>query len=165
MRHAAPLIALALAGLLLAGCTPGPAVDAPSPVTATAAGQDLRVQVTVQPRTVRIGEPLHVSLIATNTSEDQPVTITSRTGALMLVTVWEHDNRTWQQVRQYPEAAIQVLSPWTLGPGESRTFEMTVPVEPGWPEAKRVRITAHLNGRPQLQPGVITTVLPRAPQE
>ncbi len=153
MKSAAALATAAIA-LGLAACAKPPT----SPNVGQAASGELSLKLTVDKTAVHIGDELHITLTAQNNGLS-PINITSRSGALMLVTLWEYDKvRGWVRVKQYPEASTFQLVPWRLKARSERTFESDIPVEQDWPTDRMLRLTAELNGQPQLRPYVMITV-------
>lgn len=124
----------------------------------------LEVSLDVPKRNFKPGETFRVKLTARNTTKD-PMRILATTGAPVYVRIWRHTGLGWEEVKRYPRAATMVMSPWTLEPHSVRSFVMQLTVEPDWPTAEALRITAELNGRREAAPGVtievFTTVQPR----
>lgn len=129
------------------------------PLTQRAAIGDLAATIGVDRGSVRVGESLTVRLTAENVGND-PIQINATSAALMRVTVWEYDGQRWQPTKRYPEVAAQVMTPWALAPKASREFATTIPVEPDWPVLQNVKITAELNGRPDVRPYVMVEARP-----
>lgn len=157
-RCIAALLLLAGLGLPL-GCTQAPE-PGPSPTVDVERQGDLALRLEVDRQQVRVGESLELTLTATNTGE-QPMRIEATSGAEVIVTIWRRQWNDWIRVKEYPEAAIQVLSPWTLGAESERTFTRSIPVQPDWPVLEQMRLTTELNGRPDVRPEVMITVQPR----
>lgn len=155
MRMAAFLALLAVA-TGAAGCgKPAPT----GPAISTASSGDLKTTLAIDREFARVGQTLHVTLMARNTGI-HTLQIEARTGAPMLVTIWKYDVlKGWQRIGQYPEAAIFQLTPWKLGPFAQRTFEMDVPVGQSWPTNENIRLSAELNGRPDARPYLLVKVL------
>ncbi|NQU76345.1 MAG: hypothetical protein HQ546_08555 [Planctomycetes bacterium] len=129
--------------------------------TGKAIGGDLSTTVMVDRRIARIGDKLDISLMAENTSSD-PIPVEADTTAPMLVTVWRYNMANgWQRAKVYPEVSITQRSAWVLQRHEKRKFFMTVPVEPDWPTLELLRITAELNGRPDVRPFVLIEISPQ----
>lgn len=154
---------LCAAGLLLtAGCSMWNSQPAePSgPLDNTVVVDNLSATLNVDKVHASVGESFAVSLTVRNTGQE-PIRINAPTGAKMLVTVWRYTPIGWERVKQYPESVIQVVSPWTLEPGQTRTFEMIVPVTPDWPQLESLRLTAEPNGRMDVRPAVMVDVAPQ----
>jgi hypothetical protein len=147
------LAASMLAAMVLAGCN-GDGSDKimTGPVNAVEA-DGLGATLTIPTRNYRIGDKVPASITVTNTT-DEPATIRATTGAPIYLHVERWTGLAWEPVLTFPEAAIMVMSPWTLKPGASRTFEMTLTVEPDWPTNEMLRLVAEVNGRPQLRPAL-----------
>ncbi len=151
---------LSVVAVLCAGCAapePQP-VDPGEPQMAEADGLQLKLEVS--DHEVAVGDKLKVTLTAVNT-HDEPINITSRTGALMLVHIWRETWAGWTTVKKYPEAATMAIVPWTLEAGEQREFDMDLTVGRDWPTAETIRLSAKLNGRPDVRPTVEIDVAPR----
>lgn len=147
-------------GVVLAGCAVNNGeLDDPD-VSRVAESDNLRLTLDVSERQVAIGDKLTVRLTARNTGSE-PIDITARSGALMLVRIWRETPVGWTTVKQYPEAAIMIIRPWTLEAGEQRQFDMALTVDKDWPTAETIRLTAELNGRDDVRAGVKIEVAPR----
>ncbi|MGC9455100.1 MAG: hypothetical protein ACP5HU_09580 [Phycisphaerae bacterium] len=146
--------------LLSAGCagSNGELDDPEAPRVAES--DNLRLTIDVSDRQVAVGDKLTVNLTAENIGSE-PVAITARSGAKMIVRIWEKTPAGWTTVKQYPEAAIMVLTPWALQAGEQKQFDMELQVDKDWPTAETIRLTAELNGRPELRAGAKIDVAPR----
>lgn len=118
----------------------------------------LEVRLQLAERHYLVGDQVKVTVEARNTG-GEPIRIPADTGARVLVKVYQHTGTGWEQVKRYPQAATMVMSPWTLEPGAAAgPFELVVPVEPDWPTNEILRLTAELNGRPDVAPGVAITI-------
>jgi len=130
------------------------------PVTAnanTVVSDGLAVNIELDKTALVVGEAVMVKLTARNMT-DQPIRIVSPTRSPHVIRVWRNTGLAWDKVKAYPEAAMMVVSPWTLDAGADRTFFVRVPVEPDWPTAELLRLTGEFNGRPDAAPGVAITV-------
>ena len=150
-------LTLLLAGSLVAltGCPPKQSFQ-----------QDIGTQVTKDGLTVELhlprrllvrGETVPVTVVARNLTKDEMV-IPATTGALVYVTLWRNTEVGWEQVKQYPESAAQVATPWRLAGTSAQSFPLNLRVAPDWPTGEPLRITAELNGRPEVAPGGIIQV-------
>ena len=138
------------AGLFLGGC---PKPDVKLPPNAAALG-GLVVTIEVSKEVVVRGDQVKVTVLARNDT-DEPMRIVARTGAPVYVRVWRKTFLGWEPVKRYPEAATMVMNPWTLAAESERKFELNLPVDPDWPSNESIRLTAELNGREEVSPGVI----------
>ncbi|MFP3936698.1 MAG: hypothetical protein ACLFVW_00060 [Phycisphaerae bacterium] len=161
MRKLATLLICVLAGgALLFGCAGNNGeLDDPE-VPRVTESDNLRLTLDVSDRQVAVGEKLKVRLTARNTGSE-PIKITARSGALMRVRIWQETPIGWTTVKQYPEAAIMVITPWTLEAGRQRQFDMGLTVDKDWPTAETIRLTAELNGRSDVRVGAKIEVAPR----
>jgi hypothetical protein len=107
---------------------------------------NLRLELEVSDHDLTVGDTFTVRATAGNTGRE-PVDITARSGALLIVRIWQETPVGWTTVKRYPEAAIMIIQTWTLAPGERRPFEMDLTVGKDWPTAETIRLTAELNGR------------------
>jgi hypothetical protein len=154
----APVSLIALAALAAGGCPKPDQFETDVPVNVKEGG-GLRVHVRLPGRYFRTGETIRVSLTATNTT-GKPVQIHSPTGAPVLVRITRRSLMGLEQVRVYPTSATSNILSWTLPAGESRPFDLIVPVEPDWPVNEILFISAELNGYSQIAPAVYVMVRP-----
>ena len=158
----ASLICLACVSLLMAaGCQPK--MDAPGSeqaVTKVAKGKAMDVSITLPRRQWTVGETMPVEVAAVNTT-GSPVDIASPTGAPVLVRIMRPSRMSFEQVHVYPVSATSNILNWTLPANGVRTFKLMVPVEPDWPVAEILYVSAELNGYPQYSPSVMITVEPQ----
>ncbi len=147
-----------------AGCNGSPVGTARPGQTVEMDG--LEISLEVPKRNLVGGERFNVLITARNKT-DEPMEISARSGAPVFVRVFRYTGLTWREVKHYPQAAIMVMSPWTLPARGQRTFAMNLTVEPDWPTGELLRITGELNGRDEVSPGVTVHVsLPaRSPGE
>jgi len=101
---------------------------------------------------------------AVNTT-GSPVEIQSPTGAPVLVRIMRASMASYEQVRVYPGSATANILNWTLPARATRTFKLMVPVEPDWPVAEVLYVSAELNGYPKYNPGLAVIVEPGAIQD
>jgi hypothetical protein len=139
-------VAVFLLAAVVAGCasTNGSNGDRTGP--AAAEKDHLRLELQVSDHELAVGDTFTVHATARNTGAE-PIGITARSGALLIVRIWQETPVGWTTVKRYPEAAIMVIQPWTLAPGEQRAFEMKLTVGKDWPTAETLRLSAELNGR------------------
>ena len=156
MRISAACLLLTTA--MLVGCA-GSGADL-RPVN-TVEVDGLSVSVEILKRDFNIGETFVATVTAENRTK-MPIEIIARTGAPVYMRLWRHTGLTWQEVKRYPEAATMVMSPWTLAPGDRRVFARQLVVEPDWPTAELLRLTAELNGRDEVAPALVIEVHPSA---
>lgn len=157
---------LAIASLVLpavvGGCAYRSGFDVDR-VENVASNDGLSVAIKLPRRHLRIGEDLRVTVTATN-GTGKAITLDSPTGAPVLIRVIRKTMLAGEDIRFYPRSATPNIHSWTLPAGESRTFEPIVPVEPDWPVAEILYISAELNGYPKVAPAVHVTVeMPKGP--
>lgn len=143
---------------MLAGC------EAPKPPPAACPGIDnsgcdgpLTVTLKTAQRNVVRGDTLCVNVVISNTDKKECVAITATTGAPVYVKLYRKTAVGWEEVHRYPENAAQIVTTWTLGPLESRSFPMNLKVEPDWPTNEPLRLEVVVNGRPKLTAGGFIT--------
>lgn len=147
-----------LAALIPIGCNAAK-VDLSSE-SAEAGGLAVRIEA---PKTTFLrGEEFKVAVVARNTTQ-KPMRIDAVTGAPVYLRIWRYTGLGWEQVKRYPQVATMVMNPWTLEPRSERRFELNLVVEPDWPTNEALRLTAELNGRGDVVPGILIAVVPRAP--
>ncbi|MFB3892135.1 MAG: hypothetical protein ACE15C_08950 [Phycisphaerae bacterium] len=152
---------LPLACLILAGCTeikPAPIVGQGN----TVKSKDLAVRVEVPAKVFYVGQRFTVKVTATNLT-DSPLTITARRGAPVYVHLSRFTGLFEEEFQTYPEAALMVMSQWTLAPHEAKTFPLDLVVAPDWPRGEPLHLTAEINGRPDLRPMVVITIASNPP--
>ena len=120
----------------------------------------LRVSVEMPKRQYDVGEQFTVVITAKNLT-DSPIVISSPTSAMTFIKLWRYDGIVWEEFKRYPVASTVVVRKWTLPAGGKRQFFMNLIVEPDWPTAEILRLTAELNGRPEAAPALAFDVLPR----
>lgn len=155
-----PISLLSVLVLLLAGCTlfePRPEIEAPIGPVSSDSADGLTVQLEVAGDQLTTGERFDVKVTAINLS-NAPITIPSRSGALVYVRLFRHTGLYWQEVKRYPQAETTIMSPWTLQANSRRTFEMQLTVEPDWPTGEPLLMTAELNGRKDVAPSLTLNV-------
>jgi hypothetical protein len=139
-------------------------MDAPGMASQAAAnvvkGKAMNVSISLPRRQWKVGETIAVEVVAVNTT-GSPVDIASPTGAPVLVRIMRPSRMSFEQVHVYPTGATSNILNWTLPARGSRTFKLMVPVEPDWPVAEALYVSAELNGYPQYSPSVAITVEPR----
>jgi hypothetical protein len=139
-------------------------MDAPGMASQAAAnvvkGKAMNVSISLPRRQWKVGETIAVEVVAVNTT-GSPVDIASPTGAPVLVRIMRPSRMSFEQVRVYPASATSNILNWTLPARGSRTFKLMVPVEPDWPVAEALYVSAELNGYPQYSPSVAITIEPR----
>ena len=148
---AAVAVMLSLLPATLSGCPQRPeepssgqrAARAHLQETAQAGG--LAVALALPKRVFTIGETATVTITARNLT-DKPIRIVAPTRTYCVVGVLRHTGLTWEQVKEYPPSAMRIQTPWVLPAGGRRTFRQSIPVEPDWPTALALRMTARLNG-------------------
>lgn len=153
-------LAVAAAGaLLLAGCNwmdrNRPVAARPEVSSDEHAG--VRVELRLPKRLYETGEPVDAEIAVTNTTK-QPITIVARTGAPVYLNVKRHTDIGWEQVKEYPQAATMVITPWTLEGGQTRRFELSPTIRPDWPTNEPLRVEAEVNGWSKASPAIVVTV-------
>jgi hypothetical protein len=112
----------------------------------------LSVTVDTPQRNVVRGQSLQVTVTAKNTS-DKPIEIVAANGAPVIVTLARKTSAGWETVKTFPENATQVTQKWTLQPKAERKFPLTLPLSADLPTGEPLRLTAKVNGRPDVAPG------------
>ncbi len=159
----ASLICLACVSLLtVAGCQPEMDMSGAASQAATKVvkGKAMDVSIRLPKREWTVGDTIPVDVAAVNTT-GAPVDIASPTGAPVLVRIMRPSKMSFEQVHVYPTAATSNILNWTLPAKGTRTFKLMIPVEPDWPVAEILYISAELNGYPQHSPSVAITVQQR----
>ncbi len=146
----APLVALA-------GCPFKKGQPTAQGILQSESKDGLEVELRVPRRDLVRGETVPVTVIVRNQTKNELV-IPAQTGALVYISLWRKTDGSWEQFKRYPEMATQVLSPWRLAPKAEQSFSLPLPVAPDWPTGEPLRITAELNGRPEVAPGGIIEV-------
>lgn len=143
---------------ILSGCPAPP--DRTGPAVNTVERDGLEVSLSVPKRTFRVGESFRATVTARNTTGD-PIHIVARSGAKVHIRVQRHGEFGWEEVLEYPQAAVMMINPWTLPGRKAETFTLNLKVEPNWPTGEPLRLVAVLNGREAVSPGVVIRVEPR----
>lgn len=119
------------------------------------------LQYTIATSTQRpsIGQTIDVTLTATNIS-DQPITIPAEGRAPAYIYVCRYNGASWETSEKYPQAQVVLMNPWQIEPGQTKTFVLTIPVEPDWPTAETLMIVGELNGLPYQQAATPLRVFP-----
>lgn len=146
------LLALGIVG----GCAQRSELDVDRPEN-VAKGDGLVVKISLPKRDLEIGQDLRVTVTAINTT-DKPITLHSPSGAPVLVRVVRRGLLGSEDVRFYPRSAMSNIHSWVLPVGRRRTFDLIVPVEPDWPVAEILYVSAELNGYPKVAPSVFVIV-------
>jgi len=150
-------VLLLAAMLLLATCAkPTAAPVAAAPANAVTAG-NLRVSVELPRRDFVVGESFSVTVTAVNLGQSA-ITIPAESRAQVFVDISRRTPLGWEELLRYPPAPAVVMCPWTLGPGQQRSFTLNLTVEPHWPTNELLYLSAELNGRPDAAPGIAITV-------
>jgi hypothetical protein len=147
---------IVLSLLVLGGC-PSEQMDQASGLTNTATKDGLSVRLELPMRNLYWGQSVTATVVATNTS-GRAITVQRPTQAPVLVKVWRHTVAGLEEVKRLPAASVMVAGTWKLEPGASRTFTLELPVERDWPTGEPLRITAELNGRPDVMAGGVIQV-------
>jgi hypothetical protein len=148
---------------VLAGCqTPKPPVANPGIDNSQSEGP-LTVTLKTAVRNVVRGDTMGVTVVVRNTDKKESVPATATTGAPVYVKLYRKTAVGWEEVHRYPENVTQIVTTWTLGPLESRSFPMNLKVEPDWPTNEPLRLEVVVNGRPKLTTsGYITAFADKA---
>ena len=155
MRTATAMVAAVLC-LGTLGCAGAAGPKGPAEVWKDARG-GLVLQVRVPNRLVVRGEVLPVEVTAVNRTREDMI-IRADSGALVYVTLWRRGAVGWEEIKRFPETTVLKARPWKLSAGRSHTFTLNVRVSPDWPTNEPLRLTAELNGRPELRVGGVITV-------
>lgn len=156
---AAPILPFVLIALFVGGCM-APKPQPINPNEARAISKDLQVTIALPSRSFVIGQTMKVTVTARNNGEN-PIHIESRSSNLVTIQVFQKELQGWQQVKHYPQAGLTVLSPWALAPGQERTWQLNLPIEPDWPTGAPVRIKALLNGADRPSPEINVRISPK----
>ena len=152
----AGLCLLVLAGMILnGGC--GSGEIATTPTSSTVEVDGFSVSLDIPARTLTRGESFSVTVTATNSTK-RPMQIVSTSGTPVYVRISRHTGLVWEVVKTYPEASTMIMNPWTLDRESSRSFVMQLTVEPDWPRGEPLRLTAEINGRSEIAPGITVEV-------
>lgn len=135
---------------------PSPPVD-PNIITDTASAGALVLTLQLPRGELTVGETLDMTLIAHNVTRG-PIWLTAPRHTHWVLRVWRHTGLAWEEVKRYPPTPMNVQLPWILGGQKTRTFHARIPVEPDWPTAETLRITAELGGEPGVVPKLSVTV-------
>ena len=164
MKHS---LTLAIAALIAAGLTLGcNQDDSPRPRNVSSlidsqSQQGLTVRLQVPKAFYEPGQTVNMTVTAVNTSSET-IDIQSRSSALVKAEVRQYDGVRWETIRTFPQAAAMVITPWQLEPGQSRSFELNLPISEDWPTAETLRLRAWLNSRPEIKPTVEIKIVPGA---
>ncbi len=150
-QYAVPMVMLALAQ---AGCSTPPLELGPGN---SLQADGLIVHMSLPRRDFILGQHVEVTITAANTTK-QPIRFNANSSALVIVRLFRHAGTHWEFVRQYPESAAMLMSPWQLEGGAQRVFRLKLPVEPDWPSNERLRLTGELNGRDDLAPDMLIRI-------
>ncbi len=156
------LICLLCVSLLPAvGCQPdnGDLVSDSQVISNIARGKGLDVSISLPKRDWKIGETMTMEVTAVNTT-GSPVEIHSPTGAPVLVRIMKRSMMSYEQVRVYPGSATANILNWTLPARGTRKFKLMIPVDPDWPVAEVLYVSAELNGYPKYNPSLAIIVQP-----
>ena len=146
---------IALAAAVLAGCQGAPLAMKGEHNTVSAG--DIAVSLEVPKRFYNVGEKFQAVVYVQNKT-DRPVTISADSGAPVFVRLSHHTNVGEVQLKQYPQFSLIFVRVWTLNPHEIRSFPLELTVEPDWPSGELIRLSGEVNGRPEIQPGVMISV-------
>ena len=149
---------------LLAGCqTPPPPPVAVAGIDNSQSDGPLTLTLKTAVRNIACGGTLGVNVTISNTDKKESVSVTATTGAPVYVRLYRKTAVGWEVVHRYPENAAQIVTNWTLGPLESRSFPLNLKVERDWPTNEPLRLEVVVNGRPKLTAiGYITAFADKA---
>ncbi len=155
------LVCLVFVSLLTVGCQlPNENGLANSQAIAnTVNSKGLSVSIRLPKRSWKTGETMAIEIQAVNTS-GSPVEICSPTGAPVFVRIMKRSKTSYEQVHVYPGSATANILNWTLPARDTRTFKLMVPIEPDWPVAEMLYVSAELNGYPKYNPSLAVIVQP-----
>ncbi len=156
MKITVSIVLSLLTAAWLCGCEQPPQFPPLPEISNSASGNGAMVALALPKRSLKIGETVQATIIVRNTT-DQPMRIDATTSAPYHIRVYRATSVGWEVTKQYPEAALMVMSPWTLEPQTQRTFSAKLPVEPDWPTGT-VRVTAGINGLGDIHPGLTVMV-------
>jgi hypothetical protein len=163
MKAAGTLTALLLV-TILAGCSVEPGAGGPAAAAPDRARSKdgLELSLSIPKARLRPGQHAEATVTAVNRSR-QPITIPAASNAPVYLRLWRYTGYSWEQFKQLPEASALLMKPWRLEPGQKKDFPVAFEVTLDWPTAERLRMTAELNGRPDVRPDVLLKVEPQAP--
>jgi hypothetical protein len=141
----------------LVGCGPQQKVD-PSLIGQTRIG-DLQVTMELPQKFWMVGERAEVTVTIENLSR-KPIEIVGDSNAPVQLTLMRKQGISWRVIKQYPQTVSRVMKRWTLAPQSSRKITIEVPVEPDWPAAEPLQLSAEVNGLHGPAPIVMLEVLP-----
>ncbi len=163
----ASLVCLVCASLLSAvGCqlTNEDMAPGSQAISNSVKGKGLNVSIRLPKRGWKVGETMSLEVRAVNTT-GSPVEINSPTGAPVLVRIMRRSMMSYEQLRVYPGSATANILNWILPAHGTRTFKLMVPVEPDWPVAEVLYVSAELNGYPKYNPSLAVIVEPGGVEE
>ncbi len=150
-----------IVALALSSCAPTCKPEIPAGEQAVTKSADLSA-IMVIPKTVfHWGDALPVHIIITNTG-DKPVTIQPPSGAPAYVSLSRVGRLYTEMLKRYPEFPTVSMSPYTLAPGESRTFRLDLVVGRDWPTHEKLRLVSEISGRNDIAVPLMIMVLPPA---
>ena len=154
-----PLAMAALVAVTILGGCPSRTDDAPPFSTVTR--DDLAVTLRADRRSAAIGDTVELTITAENPRR-RDLLIESDTSDPIRVTVWRYDAVAgWKRARVFPPASLRRYTTWVLQGRDTRTFTVSLPIEPGWPLLETLKVTAELAGRPDVRPHVFLTIEPK----
>jgi hypothetical protein len=164
MKRTIAILGLCAAFVISSGCHQP---NDPSPrnvheLIDSAGADGLTVRVKVPKAFYLPGQIVNVEVTAVNNTSEA-IDIQSRSSALVKADVRTYDGVRWKTVKTFPEAAAMVITPWTLEPGQSRTFPpLSLEISKDWPTAETLRLRGWINGREDLKPTVEIRIVPEA---
>lgn len=152
-------VALLCSVVFAAGCQTQAPPSGPGGIWHTVTQNGLKLTLEAPERTYAPGSVIPLTITATNLGP-QPMCFTAPTSAIVLVGVARQTNIGVETLHKYPEASAQVQTPWVLGPGQCRSFKMTLTVGSDWPTQEPLRLMAELAGCPAGPKPCITILVP-----
>ena len=143
------------------GCIFGEPADHFEPGQATVTREGLQAELFVDRRSATVGDVIHLTFTARNVQREAS-RIESATANPLIVTLWRYDAaKDWIRLEEFPAAPLRQHQSWLLDGGDDRTFSVELPIGPHWPALETLKLSAELNGRPDVRPHVFLYVHPK----
>ncbi len=161
MRDFAACVCLLVALLVLPGCPSGDGKgNGPaSRLYEETVVDGLRITLTVPDSAFAPGSEVPVTFTVTNTT-DAPRRIVAPSGSPYFLRLWREVATGWDTIQRFPQADIQIVTPWTLEAGETRTWSPALRVRSDWPTHEPLRLSGEVNGLRETRVFVTLRILP-----